>query len=112
MSPEVTTIIAVVLKILELVAFPAALVIIVAIPWKRQNEWAAIHQKQMDVYTEMTQSLLATCVTIQQGHPAGPALLQSMTRGKQKRQEPEPKIPKRPAGVRIMQKVPNGNGDI
>jgi len=108
MSPELTAIVAIVISILRVVSLPIALVIIVAIPWKRQNQWADIHQKQMEVYTEMTQSLLATCVTIQQGHPAGPALLQSMTRAK-KKPEPIIKIPEKPAGVRIMQTVQGGN---
>ncbi len=96
-----------IVAIVKAVALPVALVILVCVPWKAFSRWQDIHFKQMEAYLEMTRALLATKATLEQGHPAGPALLQGITK-----RPPAPtkiEMPKKPPGMRIIQGVPSGN---
>ena len=78
-----------ILQIVRALATPIALVLIVAIPWNLLHKWYATHLKQMEMYTEMTQTLLAVKVSMEHGHPAGAAVLQGIGRVKEARKEPE-----------------------
>jgi hypothetical protein len=101
------------LDILKILAFPTAMVLIVAIPWRQFTRWVAVNQRQAEVLIEGMEAILASKVSLETTPLAGAALLQGLARNKEatrektdvQTQETIKELQKPKAGVRIIQKV-------
>jgi hypothetical protein len=101
------------LEFIRIVAFPAAMVLIVAIPWRVLKYWFAVMKDQQRDYARMTELLLAVKASMDVSPTTGPALLQGLARqaeadsniGKGPEPVTEPK-----GGLVVKQTVPYGIG--